>query len=37
LASQWNKKEIRKAAAKAYAKNQKISDRGPRAVFSDLK
>ena len=30
------KNEIREAA-KAYAKNQKISVRGPRTVFSDLK
>ena len=31
------KKEIREAAAKAYAKNQNISVRGARTVFSELK
>gem|GEM_PF-6105186 len=30
-------KKIRGAAAKAYATNQRISVRGPRTVFSDLK
>ncbi|MDB4754443.1 hypothetical protein OAF84_04095 [Akkermansiaceae bacterium] len=30
------KKEIREAAAKAYAKNQRISVRGARTVFSEL-
>ena len=32
-----SKKEIREAAAKAYAKNQKISTKGARTIFSDLK
>ena len=32
-----SKKEIREAAAKAYAKNQKISVKGARTVFSELK
>lgn len=32
-----SKKEIREAAAKAYAKNQNISVRSARTVFSDLK
>jgi hypothetical protein len=31
-----SKKEIREAAAKAYAKNQKISVKGARTVFADL-
>lgn len=31
-----NKKEIREAAAKAYAKNQKISIKGARTVFAEL-
>lgn len=32
-----SKKEIREAAAKAYAKNQNISVKGARTVFSELK
>ena len=32
-----SKKEIREAAAKAYAKNQRISVKGARTVFSELK
>jgi hypothetical protein len=30
------KKEIREAAAKAYAKNQRISTKGARTVFSEV-
>lgn len=32
-----SKKEMREAASKAYAKNQKISTRGARTVFSEIK
>jgi hypothetical protein len=31
-----SKTQIREAAAKAYAKNQKISIKGARTVFADL-